>query len=714
MSLPRTCLAAVPVVLVSWACGPSGPQAPRTDRIPVEDTLHGQVFVDDYRWLEDQDSPETRAWIAAQNTFAETVIGETGARAWFRDRLASYLDRDDVGGTRRAGDYEYFTMRRKGEEMPVLYRRPATESDGPNETDSDEGDEPSVDQEYEVVLDPGRFDPSYRTPVQAMEYGPEGRILAYSVRQGGADEIEIRFRDLETGEDLPDVLPRALYGGLEFTDDGESLYYTHRSRVDGPRIRLHRLGTPIEEDVELWGEDFGPTAFISHSRLGDGPFRIFSAQHGWASNDVYLQEGEGPIRPLFVGSGAHVQTRFRDGRVWVRTDWNAPNYRLMSFDPLDPSPEQWVEVIPESEYLLESYAFVDDLIYATYLEEVENRIRVFSDEGEPVDSVPGPAGSSLSVRDGEDEGEVALTVVNHLQPSITYAVDLESGDRTVEEEPEIDFDASGFEVDKIWYASDHGRSAPIYVVRQAGIELDGSHPTILNGYGGFNVSIKPGFSTTAATWVEAGGIYATATLRGGSEYGEVWHRDGMLTNKQHVFDDFIAAAEQLVEQGYTSPDHLGISGGSNGGLLVASAMTQRPDLFRAVLCTYPDLDMIRFWDFPETNNIPALLEYGDARNQEHFEAMLGYSPYQAVRDGVDYPAVMLATGDLDTRVPPLQARKMTARLQAATASGHPVVLWYDEMGGHAAGRGRGVSLRVEDTARELAFMAHQLGLDIPQ
>jgi prolyl oligopeptidase len=242
--------------------------------------------------------------------------------------------------------------------------------------------------------------------------------------------------------------------------------------------------------------------------------------------------------------------------------------------------------------------------------------------------------------------------------------------------------------------------------------MDGTGPTILNGYGGFNVSIKPGFSTTAAAWVEAGGIYATATLRGGSEFGESWHRDGMLTNKQHVFDDFIAAAERLIELGYTSPEHLGISGGSNGGLLVASAMTQRPDLYRAVLCTYPDLDMVRFFEFAETNNIPALLEYGDARNPEHFEAIRRYSPYQAVEDGVDYPAVMLATGDLDTRVPPLQARKMAARLQAASASGLPVILWYDAMGGHAAGRGRPMSLRIEDTARELAFMASQLGLDV--
>jgi prolyl oligopeptidase len=235
----------------------------------------------------------------------------------------------------------------------------------------------------------------------------------------------------------------------------------------------------------------------------------------------------------------------------------------------------------------------------------------------------------------------------------------------------------------------------------------------LNGYGGFTSNIKPSFSTTRMAWLEMGGVYAVATLRGGTEFGEAWHQDGMLENKQHVFDDFIAAAEMLIDEGYTTPDHLGSNGGSNGGLLVAAAMTQRPDLFRAVLCTYPDLDMVRFYAFQETNNMPALLEYGDSRIPEHFDVIRQYSPYQAVRDGADYPAVMLATGDLDTRVPPLQARRMTARLQAATASGLPVILWYDARGGHAAGRGRPMTLRIEDTARELTFMAQQLGLEAP-
>ncbi|MEZ4416062.1 MAG: prolyl oligopeptidase family serine peptidase [Gemmatimonadota bacterium] len=682
------------------------PAPPPSAARPVTDSYHGVEFVDDYRWLEDQAAPETRAWIEAQNAYAESVVGEGPLREAFRARLRELIDRADVGDTRKAGGFEYFTMRRPGEEMGSLYRRPAPSGD------EAEPVEPVLDGTYEEVLDPTEFDATHRTPVEVIGYSEDGRLLAYAIRQGGADEIEVRFRDLETGMDLPDRLPNALYSGIAFDEDGTGLYYTHRSRTEGPRIRHHVLGSELSDDVELWGQGFGPTTYINMERVGDGAYRIFTAQHGWASNDLYLQRRGAGIEPVLVGSGAHLQVRYREGKLYVLTDWNAPHYRLMVVDPERPQPERWLELIPETEDVLESYAFIGDHIYATYLHEVENRIRTYDLQGQPVGEVEVPPMSTASVRAG-DEGKALLTVSNHVQPAITYEIDLETGARSVKEPPEIQFDANGLTVDKVWFQSTEGARAPVYVIHREGIPLDGSHPAILNGYGGFNVAIKPGFSTTAATWVQAGGIYAIATLRGGSEFGEEWHQDGMLTHKQHVFDDFIAAAERLIELGYTSPDHLGISGGSNGGLLVASAMTQRPDLYRAVLCTYPDLDMVRFFEFSATNNIPALLEYGDARVLEQFEAMRQYSPYQAVRDGVDYPAVMLATGDLDTRAPPLQARKMTARLQAATASGRPVILWYDTRGGHAAGRGRPVTLQIEDTARELAFMGQQLGLRLP-
>ena len=542
-----------------------------------------------------------------------------------------------------------------------------------------------------------------------MDFSPDGNLMMYSIRQGGADEIAVRIRNLESGEDLPDRLGNALYSGVEFDDAGTGFYYTHRSRETGPRIRHHSLGQDFSADEEIWGAGYGPRTFIGMDIVAEGAYRIFTVQHGWARNDIFIQINDGPVRPIVEGVSAHFQHRFHDGRIYLRTDFNAPNYRLFVVEPEMPERELWEELIPETEDLFESYSFIGDKIYATYLHEVANQIRVYDLDGSPSGEIDVPDNSSVSIAASEN-GKASLSVSGYLAPLTRYLVDLQTGEREVVDEPEVIFDSSAYELTKLWFTSTGGVQAPVYVMHRAGLELDGSHPTILNGYGGFNSNIKPGFSTTRLAWLEAGGVYAVATLRGGSEFGETWHQDGMLENKQHVFDDFISAAEKLIEVGFTDSDHLAISGGSNGGLLVGSVMTQRPELFRAVLCTYPDLDMVRFYQFTETNNMPALLEYGDASIVTQFETMRRYSPYQAVSDGVSYPAVMLTTGDLDTRVSPLQGRKMAARLQAATASGLPVVLWYDERGGHAGGRGRPTSIRIEDTARELAFLAQQLGL----
>lgn len=697
---------AVPVVFMLAGCETSPyPPPPETRVETVVDTLHGVAFGDDYRWLEEQDAAETRAWIAAQNDYAEAVIGESPLRDRIRTTLRRLVDRPDVGTPQTAGDFEYFTMRRAGEEMERLYRRPA-----PAEGDTSK---PELTGEYEVVLDPSTFDPTNRTIVNLMDFSPDGRTLMYSVRQGGADEIEVRFRDLTTGEELPDRLPDALYGAVNFSEDGKSITYVHRSRQDGPRLKMHVLGSDMADDTTLFGDGVPPTSFLSADLVDDGRLRIISVQNGWAGSDVYLQDlRSGALRTIVEDSAAHVSVRWRNGRLWILTDLGAPMYRLVTADPAAPTPDRWQVVIPEGEHLLQSYAFIGDSIYATYLQDVSDRIRIFAMDGTPVGDLEVPAHSSASVRAGED-GKVLLTLNGHLSPAATWTIDLATGERVLTDSSDVEFDATGYAVQQTWYTSRDGTRAPMYVVHREGIAMDGSNPTILNGYGGFNVSIKPSFSTTAAAWLEMGGVYAIATLRGGSEFGETWHRGGMLENKQKVFEDFIAAAEHLIEGGWTDAEHLGIMGGSNGGLLVAAAMTQRPDLYRAVLCTYPDLDMVRFYEFTENNNMPALLEYGDARIPSQFEAIRQYSPYQRVTEGTDYPAVMLATGDLDTRVPPLQARKMTARLQAATTSGRPVILWYDERGGHAAGRGRPLSLTIEDGARELTFMAQQLGLAPP-
>ncbi len=711
-------VAAAPTI----GCSPAYPPPPDTRVEEVVDVMHGVQIPDPFRWLEDRDAPDTRAWLDEQNAYAELVVGQTPTRAWLRTRLAELMDRDDIGSPRRAGEYEYFTMRRKGEELPVIYRRPAPEEDDEGEVgesgEHGEGEEEpdpiDPEAEYEVVIDPHLMDPGHTTRVSIVDFSQDGKLMIYNIRDGGQDEVQIRIRDLETGEDLPDALPNALWGGISFNDDATGFTYTARSRQIGPRIKYHELWTDFADDEVLFGEGYGPETFVGMSEAGEGRYRIYTVSHGWARTEVHFQDLErgGQIEPLVDDAHAHFYPRFHEGLLYMRTDLDASNGRLLAIALESPAPEDWREIIPEGEDMMEDFTFINEKIYVSYLHDVSSQIRVFEMDGTPAGEIEVPPFHSASIR-GAGEGKVALTLRSFTQPEITYEIDLESGERTVDDEEEIDFDPIGIVVEQVWATSKDGTRVPMYVVHREDVELNDQNPTLLSGYGGFYASRRPGFSTTAVVWLELGGVYAVANMRGGGEYGEDWHRGGMLGNKQNVFDDFIAAAEWLVEAGYTSPEKLAIQGASNGGLLVGAALTQRPDLFRAVLCGFPDVDILRFPYYSRNNNAPALLEYGNAEVPEEFEFIRTWSPYQNVVDGTAYPAVMFSTGDLDTRVPPLGARKMTARLQRATTSGYPVILLYHPKAGHAGSRGVPMSRRVEDTAMELAFVAQQLGIEAP-
>jgi prolyl oligopeptidase len=686
------------------ACSRAYPPPPDTPTGNVVDTLHGQIIPDPYRWLEDQNSPQTREWIDAQNSYAATIIGETPLRDEIREQVRRLSNTVDIGSPRRAGDWEYFTLRRADQELPVIYRRSAPPKGERQRID------PSMD--YQVVLDPHAMSPDHTTRVDIEAISEDGRLMIYSVRDGGQDEVEINVRDVETGEDLPDHLPRALYSSIAFDQSGTGFYYSRRSRQTGARIRHHTFGTALEDDPVLFGEGYGPTSFVSMSQEEDGRFFVYTVQHGWRTNEIHIQDNRtgGGIRPVVTGLDALSYPRLTNGTLYLRTNYQAPNYRVVAVDLAHPEPERWRDVIPEADDVLQDYTEIDGKYYATYLHDVSTEIRIFEKDGTPAGSMDIPAYHTASVR-GAGDGKAMLTLSSFTLPTTTYLVDLATGEREVWESPSNDYDSTGVVVEQVWRESPDGTRAPMYVMHRSDVSLDGNNPTLLTGYGGFNVSLTPRFDLMGAAMVERGGVFALATLRGGSEFGETWHRDGMLENKQHVFDDFISAAEWLIDNGYTNPKRLGIRGGSNGGLLVGSAFTQRPDLFRAVLCGFPDLDLVRFWTFTETNNMPALLEYGNASDPEQFAFVRLYSPYQNVRERTEYPAIMFSTGDLDTRVPPLQARKMTARVQAATTSGLPVILHYEPKAGHAAGRGRPESRAIEDTAMELTFLMSQLGME---
>ncbi len=699
------------LLVLSVACSTPHSPPPSTRRAEVKDTLHGVELTDPYRWLEEQESPETWQWIDAQNAYAESIVGESERRARLRSQLGEILRQPEVGFPKKGGTYEYFTLRRASDELPAIYRRPAP----PEGPESDAGDVPPIDPNapYEVVLDPHPMSSDHTTRVDILSLSAAGKYLLYSLRDGGEDEIEVRLRDLDAKADLPDRLPRALYASVFFAKSGEGFYYTHRSRQVGPRVRFHRVGAPVEEDEEIFGDGIGPTSFLETLELSDGKALVFAVNHGWARSDLYYKELTGEATPIVVGADARFYPQLHDDLLYIRTNLDAPDNRIVRIDPKSPARDRWKELVPENEDVLTAFTILDGKIYASYLHHGTTRIAVHELDGPRAGEIPVPEHTTAELR-GAGPGRAFLTLTSVTLPPSTDVVELKTGERKSWDERAWDVDSETVVVQQVRYPSTDGTEIPMYLFYRRGTETDGENPTLLFGYGGFNAAQTPRFDPMAAAWVEEGGLYAMANLRGGSEYGETWHRAGMLGNKQNVFDDFLSAAEFLVENGYTRPERLAIRGVSNGGLLVASAFTQRPELFRAVVCGFPDLDMVRFYSFTETNNLPALLEYGDASKPDEFEFLRKYSPYQAVADGTAYPAVMLTSGDKDTRVSPLQARKMTARLQSATTSGRPVILRYHPKAGHAANYGMPVSRTLEDMAMELAFLLGEISPDAPE
>lgn len=681
-------------------CSGRYPPPPEVAQEPHEHVLHGETRLDPYVWLEDQENPQTRAFIEAQNAYAESVIGESPLRERLRRRLSELMRIDRIGSPMKGGEYEYFTMRRAQDEVDSIYRRP-------KRSEEEAALPMTPSQRDEVVIDETQLSSDSTVSISLRAVSKDGTRLIYHVRDGGRDEVELRVRDLESGQDLPHSHPNGLYGSLSLNKDETGFFYSLRSRETGARIYLYRFGSHPREDQAIFGEGYGPRSFVSFQMMDKKTKLLVTVQHGWASTDVFVLDLASNTR-VTVAEGLEARSfpRVLDDELYLLTNHQAPNNRLVRVDLKRPQPENWTEVIPHAEHLLRDYARIEGKLYVVYLESVASKIRVFEQDGTPSGQIDLPDMISARISPAKG-GKARLRLTGHILPSTSFDLDLKNGERTLWKASDVPFEATGFEVRQVWFESKDETRVPMYLVHRKDLEPTGDHPTLLYGYGGFNVALAPRFDASAAVWIENGGIYAVANLRGGSEFGENWHRSGMLENKQNVFDDFLAAAEWLIEQRYTNPEKLAIRGASNGGLLVASAMTQRPDLFRAVYCGLPDLDMLGFFTFTKTNNMPALLEYGDASREDHFQFLRRYSPYQAIRDGVRYPAVLLTSGDLDTRVPPLQARKMAARLQAASSSGYPVILRYDARAGHAGGRPLRVS--IEEAAAELTFLMTQLG-----
>ena len=667
------------------------PPPPPTEVREVVDTLHGVEVPDPYRWLEDQEAPETRAWIDAQNAHTDAVLGALPGRGALRTVAASVLERDAVGlPTERGGRY-FYGRRRADQDLAVIYVR-----EGP-------------DGAERVLIDPHPLSPDHTTSVELRDVSDDGTRVAYAVRAGGVDEVAIRIRDVDTGEDLADALPPARYGGVTLALDGGGFYYERYGDV-APRVMYHAFGAPPAADAQLFGAGYErhqiPVTVVSD----DGRWMVVHVVEGSSGpTEIHVKDlaRDTPFVTAIADGVSESWAGFAGGELLVVTNLNAPNKRVMLADPADPASGRWREVIAErDDVVIEGAAALGGKLAVSYLRDAQPRVAVHELDGTHVRDVAFDAIGSVGGGSGRwTSSEAFFTFQTFHVPSTIYRHDLETGERSVWAEPELPVAPAAYRVTQRWFTSRDGTDVPMFVVHRPDVALDGRNPTLLTGYGGFNNSLTPAFSVLATTWLESGGVFALANLRGGGEFGEEWRRAGMLGNKQNVFDDFIAAAEHLIAEGYTDSGHLAIRGGSNGGLLVGAVANQRPELFGAVVCTYPLLDMVRYHRFLVAGFwVP---EYGSSDDPEQFAYLHAYSPYHNVVEGGEYPATLYLSGDGDTRVAPLHARKMTALMQAKNGSDNPVLLRYHTQAGHSGGQP--VSQQIDELVDTVSFLLWQVG-----
>jgi len=683
--------------------GPLAP-APPAQRGDETEDFHGERIADPYRWLE-RDGAAARTWTDAQNARTRAALDAIPARAYFAARLRELLGVGLLGVPQPVGDRVFYERRSAGARQMVLFVR-----EGGRER---------------ALIDPNQLDAAGLIALDWWYPSPDGALVAYGLSRGGTEMSTLHVLDVASGDRLPDEIPHTQRARVAWSGDG--FYYTvHPVPGSVPpgdehyyrRVRYHRLGDDPSGDPLVFGDGRPKESLLSVAAESKGRWVVLSAAEGWSRNDLYLLSrdagSDGP-RVMIEGADGLSQPTVAGGRIWIRTNVGSPNYRI---DVADPSaPDQWRTVIPESEHVIESFDVTRSHILVHTLVDASSRLSIWSHDGvwqrdlvlDPFVALSDRPPVISPSADPESE-RFGYTIDSFTRPPVAYVGDADTGESEVVAELEIPagFDASAVAVEQQWYASKDGTKVPMFLVHRRDVRPSGDVPTILNGYGGFNIARTPAFSGSVAAWVEAGGLYVVANLRGGAEFGERWHRAGMRASKQNVFDDFAAAGEALVATGWTTAAGLGISGGSNGGLLVGAAMTQRPELFSAVACAVPLLDMLRYQHFLIARFW--IDEYGSAEDPEQFRWLRAYSPYHNTRAGTRYPAVLFTTAEGDSRVDPGHARKMTALMQHLQRGDHAAVtlLRVDRDAGH--GVGKPLDKQVDDYADQLAFFAWRLGL----
>jgi len=672
------------------------PPAPAVQTVPVTDDYFGTKIVDNYRWLEDAKSPETRAFIDAENAYTGRYMKQAHIRQQIVDDLDPFENISVTGAPQERGDSYFFMKRLAGEQQYSIYVRHGWAG---------------KDQR---LVDPAQLTTDPNTSVYIFDISRDGKLLAYALKQGGADETSVHVLNVATGKPLEDELPSGRYFGVAFAPDGGSVYYA-RNNKQGTLLYQHQFGTRVSHDTLIFGHEFrgepleGNDLF-SGEVTDDGRYLVIEIGRGVPARRVDivyrdLTRPGSPFEVLVWGIDSRFSATWAKGSWFVKTDYKSPNGRILKADP-GIMPDVWKTIVPEGPNVIDDWSIVGGKLYVNRLKDVKSETAIYTLDGKSAGTIDYDGIGSASGLSGRTTDRYGyFTFQSFIVPWTTYRLDTATGKREVFYQPKIPFDSTQYELKQVFFKSKDGTQVPMFIAGKKGLKMDGSERLLMTGYGGFDVSNTPWWNAQFAWWLQQGGWFALPNLRGGGEYGETWHEQGMFDKKQNVFDDWFAAAEYLIANKYTSPQHFAITGRSNGGLLMGAAITQRPDLFSAVLCGYPLLDMLRFQKFLVGGYW--ITEYGSADKENQFPYILKYSPYQNVKAATAYPAVMFFTGDSDTRVDPLHARKMTPLLQSASSSGRPVLLHYSLAGGHSAGVS--VDQQIQDDADQLTFLWTETG-----
>jgi prolyl oligopeptidase len=677
------------------------PPPPPTEPKPVTETIHGTTLTDPYRWLEDQKSPETRAWISEQMKYTEQYLSQVKIRPAIVSELTKLERVENFTIPIERGGIYFFKKRLADENQGSIYMRRGLHG------------------QDERLIDATKLSVDQNTSVQINDISKDGTLLVYGIRSGGADEesvhiLEINKEDAARNHPLDDSLPSARYSGIQLSPDKQGLYYA-RFDPTGTLVFYHQLGSPAASDQLIFGktfetETFGPMELIGTEISENERYLMITVSHGVPARriDIYvkdLRQRDSAIQPVIRGIDSRFTATNYGDDLYVLTDYEAPNYRVAKVNIAGPHPPRITTIIPEGKDVISGISIVGGKLFVTGLHDVVTETRIFTLDGKPVGTLAYPTlGAATGVYGREDSQEGFYSFESFIIPPTIYRYDAGTGKTEVFAQPKVPFASDQYEVKQVFYKSKDGTSIPMFISSKKGAKRDGATPALMFAYGGFLVDMTPAWNPEYAWWMEQGGFYAQPNLRGGGEYGEKWHQAGMFEHKQNVFDDFFAAANYLVDEKYTSTSRLAIRGRSNGGLLMGVAMTQHPEMFGAIWCGFPLLDMIRFQNFLVGKWWTA--EYGSADNPDQFPYLLKYSPYHNVKPGMKFPAIMFNTGDSDTRVAPLHARKMTALIQADNANNRPILLHYQTMSGHSAGVS--ITQAIDDTADELAFLWNEV------